>query len=33
MLLEGRIGEGETVRVDAGDGGLVIQGTPIAVAA
>jgi ATP-dependent Clp protease ATP-binding subunit ClpB len=33
MLLEGRLGEGETVRVDAGDGGLVIQGTPIAVAA
>ena len=28
MLLEGRLGDGETVRVDAGDGGLVIQGTP-----
>ncbi|MEK0084443.1 ATP-dependent chaperone ClpB [Benzoatithermus flavus] len=33
MLLEGRLAEGETVRVDAGDGGLIIQGTPIAVAA
>jgi ATP-dependent Clp protease ATP-binding subunit ClpB len=33
MLLEGRIAEGETVRVDAGDGGLIIQGAPIAVAA
>ena len=32
MLLEGRLGDGETVRVDAGDGGLVIQGTPIAAA-
>ena len=28
MLLEGRLGDGETVRVDAGEGGLVIQGTP-----
>ena len=33
MLLEGRLGDGETVRVDAGDGGLVIQGTPVAIAA
>jgi ATP-dependent Clp protease ATP-binding subunit ClpB len=33
MLLEGRIAEGETVRVDGGDGGLIIQGAPIAVAA
>jgi ATP-dependent Clp protease ATP-binding subunit ClpB len=33
MLLEGRLGEGERVRVDAGDGGLVIQPAPVAVAA
>ena len=33
MLLEGRLGDGETVRVDAGEGGLVIQGAPVAVAA
>jgi ATP-dependent Clp protease ATP-binding subunit ClpB len=33
MLLEGRLGDGETVRVDAGEGGLVIQGTPVAIAA
>jgi len=33
MLLEGKLGDGETVRVDAGEGGLVIQGTPIAAAA
>jgi ATP-dependent Clp protease ATP-binding subunit ClpB len=33
MLLEGRIGDGDTVRVDAGEDGLVIQGTPVAVAA
>ena len=33
MLLEGRLGDGETVRVDAGEGGLMIQGTPVAIAA
>ncbi|MGE3293774.1 MAG: ATP-dependent chaperone ClpB [Geminicoccaceae bacterium] len=33
MLLEGRLGDGETVRVDGGEDGLVIQGTPIAAAA
>ena len=33
MLLEGKLGDGETVRVDAGENGLVIQGTPIAAAA
>ena len=33
MLLEGRLGDGETVRVDAGEGGLIIQGAPVAVAA
>ena len=33
MLLEGRLADGETVRVDAGEDGLVIQGTPIAAAA
>ena len=33
MLLEGRLGEGETVQVDAGDAGLLIQGTPVAAAA
>ena len=33
MLLEGRIGDGETVHVDAGRDGLVIQGTPVAAAA
>ena len=33
MLLEGKLGDGETVRVDAGPEGLVIQGTPIAAAA
>src|SRR3954449_645113 len=33
MLLEGRIGDGDTVRFDAGEDGLVIQGTPVAVAA
>jgi ATP-dependent Clp protease ATP-binding subunit ClpB len=33
MLLEGKLGDGETVRVDAGESGLVIQGTPIAAAA
>jgi ATP-dependent Clp protease ATP-binding subunit ClpB len=33
MLLEGRLGDGETVRVDAAEGGLVIQGTPVAIAA
>ena len=32
MLLEGRLADGETVRVDAGEDGLVIQGTPIAAA-
>jgi ATP-dependent Clp protease ATP-binding subunit ClpB len=33
MLLEGRLLDGETVRVDAGEGGLVIQGTPAVAAA
>jgi ATP-dependent Clp protease ATP-binding subunit ClpB len=33
MLLEGRLGEGEPVRVEAGEDGLVIQSTPVAVAA
>ena len=33
LLLEGRITDGETVHVDAGEGGLVIQGTPVAAAA
>jgi ATP-dependent Clp protease ATP-binding subunit ClpB len=33
MLLEGKLGDGETVRVDAGEGGLIIQGAPVAVAA
>ena len=33
MLLEGRLGDGETVHVDAGPDGLVIQGTPVAAAA
>ena len=33
LLLEGRISDGETVHVDAGEGGLVIQGTPVAAAA
>jgi ATP-dependent Clp protease ATP-binding subunit ClpB len=33
MLLEGRLADGEPVRVDAGEDGLVIQSAPIAVAA
>jgi ATP-dependent Clp protease ATP-binding subunit ClpB len=36
MILEGRIGEGKPVRVDAGDGGLVVlagDGEPLAAAA
>jgi ATP-dependent Clp protease ATP-binding subunit ClpB len=33
MLLEGRLADGDPVKVDAGEGGLVIQGTPIPVAA
>ena len=32
LLLEGRITDGEAVHVDAGEGGLVIQGTPVAAA-
>jgi ATP-dependent Clp protease ATP-binding subunit ClpB len=33
LILEGRIADGETVRVSAGDGGLVINGVPVAAAA
>ena len=33
MLLEGKLGDGETVPIDAGPEGLVIRGTPIAAAA
>ena len=33
QLLEGRLADGEQVRVDAGADGLIIQGTPVAVAA
>jgi hypothetical protein len=33
MLLEGRLTDGESVRVDASEGGLVIQGAPVAAAA
>ena len=33
LLLEGRLNEGETIHVDAGAGGLLIQGTPVAAAA
>ena len=33
MLLEGRLADGETVRVDAGEDGLVIQGTAATAAA
>ena len=33
MLLEGRLHDGEKVQVDAGEGGLVIQGAPLAAAA
>ncbi len=33
MLLEGRLGDGETVRVDAGEDGLVIRGTAATAAA
>jgi hypothetical protein len=33
MLLEGRLTDGETVRVDAGEDGLVIQGTAATAAA
>ena len=33
MILDGSLHEGETVRVDAGTSGLVIQGRPLAVAA
>jgi ATP-dependent Clp protease ATP-binding subunit ClpB len=31
MILEGRIGDGDTVRVEAGDGGLVINGEALPV--
>ena len=33
MILDGSLHEGETVRVDAGPNGLVIQGRPLAAAA
>jgi len=33
LILEGRIGEGETVSVDAGDGGLLINGAAVPLAA
>jgi ATP-dependent Clp protease ATP-binding subunit ClpB len=33
MILDGTLREGEAVRVDAGEGGLVIQGRPLAKAA
>jgi ATP-dependent Clp protease ATP-binding subunit ClpB len=28
MILEGKVREGETVHVDAGEGGLIINGQP-----
>ena len=33
MLLKGRLADGDKVQVDAGEGGLIIQGAPIAAAA
>jgi ATP-dependent Clp protease ATP-binding subunit ClpB len=33
LLLEGKLSEGERIHVDADDGGLLIEGVPVAVAA
>jgi len=33
LILEGKVGEGDTVQVDAGDGGLLINGTAVPLAA
>ncbi|HLT00576.1 MAG TPA: hypothetical protein VK001_00265, partial [Geminicoccaceae bacterium] len=33
MILEGRIGDGDTVRVDAGESGLLINGAAVPLAA
>ena len=33
LILEGQIRDGDTVQVDAGDGGLLINGAAVAMAA